>query len=94
MAVALTFPVARRVIGAVKDPQLRFAMVVYLAAISFMAASAIASGLPLAALGAILFVFSDALIAWDRFVAPLSSGRVAIIVTYHLGQFGLAHALR
>jgi alkenylglycerophosphocholine/alkenylglycerophosphoethanolamine hydrolase len=94
VVVAGTFPVARRIISAMKDAKLRFAVVAYLAVISFMAASAIASGLPVAAFGAVLFVVSDALIAWNRFVAPLSWGRVAIIVTYHLGQFGLAHALR
>jgi uncharacterized membrane protein YhhN len=94
VVVAVTFPIARRIIGAVQEAQLRFAVVVYLGVISFMAASAIASGRPAAALGAVLFVTSDALIAWDRFVAPLSWGRMAIIVTYHLGQFGLAHALR
>ena len=94
VAVGVTFPLARRIIGAVKDSGLRLAVLVYLAVISFMAASAIASGLTAAAVGAVLFVASDTIIAWDRFVAPLAWGRVAIIVTYHLGQFGLAYALR
>jgi len=87
-------PVARRILAALKDGALRGAVVVYLVVISYMAASAFASGSKVAALGALLFVVSDAILAWDRFVQQLSWGRVAIIVTYHLGQFGLAAALR
>ena len=40
-------------------------------------------------LGAFLFCTSDALLAWDRFVAPIPNGRVWNIVLYHLGQIGL-----
>lgn len=89
-----TYPVSRRIIGAVSEASLRPAVIVYFAVISFMAASAFASGLYSGALGAALFVASDAILAWDRFVRPLSWGRMAVIVTYHLGQFGLAYALR
>jgi len=92
--VAATYPVSRRIVRAVSDGTLRLAVMVYLAVISFMAASAIASGSFAAAIGAVLFVASDAIIAWDRFVAPKSWARVAIIVTYHLGQFGLVYSLR
>lgn len=92
--IAATYPVSRRLMKAITDGGLRIAVVVYMAVISFMAASAIASGSFAAALGAILFVVSDALIAWDRFVAKKEWARVAIIVTYHLGQFGLVYALR
>ena len=40
-------------------------------------------------LGAILFVASDVILAWNRFVSPLKSGRVWNILLYHLGQIGL-----
>lgn len=40
--------------------------------------------------GAVLFLFSDTLIALDRFVAPIDGVRPAIILTYWLGQAGLA----
>ena len=40
-------------------------------------------------LGAILFYASDSLLAWDRFVNPLSHGRLKVMVTYHLGQIGI-----
>jgi len=92
--VLVTLPVSGRVVTAVKDTRLRAAVVVYLTVIIFMAASAFAAGEKMAALGAALFVASDAIIAWDRFVQPLPWARVAIIITYHLGQFGLVYALR
>ncbi len=44
----------------------------------------------LAAVGAVLFVISDSLIGINRFVAPFDAARYAIIVTYWLGQFGIA----
>ena len=37
--------------------------------------------------GAILFYVSDLTNAWIRFVKPVRSGRVLVMVTYHLGQF-------
>ncbi|MGH2808202.1 MAG: lysoplasmalogenase [Actinomycetota bacterium] len=43
---------------------------------------------PAAALGAILFYVSDALIGWTRFVRDFTQSRLAIMVTYHLGQMG------
>jgi alkenylglycerophosphocholine/alkenylglycerophosphoethanolamine hydrolase len=38
-------------------------------------------------LGALLFYISDLTNAWIRFVNPLRSGRLAVMVSYHLGQF-------
>lgn len=43
----------------------------------------------LVSLGAILFYTSDLVNAWIRFVNPVRSGRVLVMVTYHLGQFML-----
>lgn len=36
--------------------------------------------------GAFLLWISDLMLAWNKFVFPLSSGRVPAILTYHLGQ--------
>jgi hypothetical protein len=36
---------------------------------------------------------SDSLIAWNRFVKPLSWAPVVIMVTYHMGQTGLVLSL-
>jgi uncharacterized membrane protein YhhN len=54
--------------------------------ISVMVASALASGIAVAAIGAISFAASDSLIAWDRFVRPLAWSGVVIMVTYHVAQ--------
>jgi uncharacterized membrane protein YhhN len=43
--------------------------------------------------GASLFFASDAMLAWDRFVTPLPSAKLQVIVTYHLGQMGLAASI-
>ena len=48
----------------------------------------------IATAGALFFFASDALIAVNRFVAPFASARVAVIVTYHIGQVLLVIALR
>jgi len=43
--------------------------------------------------GATLFFVSDALLAWNRFVKPFGAAKLAIIVTYHLGQVALASSV-
>jgi uncharacterized membrane protein YhhN len=40
-------------------------------------------------LGAILFYFSDSILAWDRFVKPTQRGRLMNMISYHLGQIGI-----
>jgi uncharacterized membrane protein YhhN len=39
--------------------------------------------------GAFLFWGSDLMLAWNKFVSPLKSGRFFSILAYHLGQIGL-----
>ena len=68
-------------------------LVAYVLVISAMVTSALASGNAWAAAGASLFFASDALIAETRFVRPHRGARVAIMVTYHLGQAGLVLSL-
>jgi uncharacterized membrane protein YhhN len=43
--------------------------------------------------GAFLFLASDSLIGWKRFVRPVPGGDVAVTVTYHLAQAALVLAL-
>lgn len=92
--VALSAPLTLRLIRGVSHPLLRGAVASYMLVIAFMVASALASGDRIAALGAVLFMISDAMIAWRRFVAPFPGARVAIHVTYHVGQLLLVWALR
>lgn len=91
--LVVSAPLSGRLLRAIDEPPLRIAVAVYVLAISTMVASAIAGGSPVAIGGALLFMASDLMIGWSRFVQPWSWAKVAIIVTYHLGQWGLARAL-
>ncbi|XP_076989662.1 lysoplasmalogenase TMEM86B [Tamandua tetradactyla] len=42
--------------------------------------------------GALLFTFSDALLAWDTFAQPLPHGRLLVMTTYYAAQALLASA--
>jgi len=77
---------------------LKIPVLIYMLVISMMVYSALMTwtrpGWPtLAALsvsiGAVLFYASDSILAWNRFVNPLSHARLATMMTYHLGQFGI-----
>ena len=39
--------------------------------------------------GAVLFVASDLILAWNKFVRPIRQGRLVLMITYHLGQMAL-----
>jgi uncharacterized membrane protein YhhN len=85
----------RRVVGAVSghDRALVPPVVAYMAAISAMVASAVATRDLWAIAGAVLFYASDTLIALDRFERRRPWAGLAIMVTYHLGQVGLVLSL-
>jgi uncharacterized membrane protein YhhN len=87
-------PVAVRLMRAIQGNTLRAAVAIYSLVLSLMVASALASGRATAAVGALLFFGSDMLIAWNRFVRPVARAEPVIMMTYHLGQLGLAVALR
>lgn len=79
-------------------PRLKLPVLVYSIVISLMLLSAAAcltrpewQPLPAAVvtLGALSFMFSDCVLAWNKFVAPLSWGRFVNMATYHLGQIGI-----
>lgn len=87
--------VGRRIVVAVreKEPQLSTPVSAYVAVISVMVVSAVATRNAYAAAGAVVFMASDTLIAWNRFVQPLAWAPVAIMVTYHVGQAALSVSL-
>jgi uncharacterized membrane protein YhhN len=68
-------------------------LLAYMAVIAAMVTCALASGVVLAGVGAVLFMASDALIAETRFVGRRAWAPVVIMVTYHLGQAGLTLSL-
>jgi uncharacterized membrane protein YhhN len=90
----LILPIAVRILHALSDAtELRVPVTLYMLVISVMVASAIASGLVVAAIGAVLFASSDSMIAWDRFVRPFAWSGIAIMVTYHAAQILLTLSL-
>ena len=75
-------PSARRDGG----PALGAAVAAYMGVIGVMVVAAWATGDVLVALGASVFMVSDAVLAMDRFVRERRFGSLAVMVTYHLGQ--------
>jgi alkenylglycerophosphocholine hydrolase len=91
----------RRIVGAMRlkgeDP-LVYPVTLYGTVISVMLYAAMStiydqnwktSAALFASLGAFLFVASDVILAWMKFVSPVKNGRVGNIALYHLGQMGL-----
>jgi uncharacterized membrane protein YhhN len=67
-------------------PSLVGPVVAYIAVISVMVATAFGTRNPFAIVGAISFYVSDAVLAWNRFIEERPYGRLATMVTYHVGQ--------
>jgi uncharacterized membrane protein YhhN len=44
-------------------------------------------------IGSLLFVFSDFMIAWNKFIEPVTNASFIIMITYLLGQLGIAYGL-
>jgi uncharacterized membrane protein YhhN len=94
VVAAVVGPLAVRILKALRErPSLRRPVVLYMVVISAMLATALATGNVVAGVGAALFVSSDTMIAWNRFVRPFRAADVAIMVTYHVGQAALVLSL-
>lgn len=97
LAVAVVaVPLGVRILSAVRrgaHRSLAVPVAVYIVVIAGMAVAAVAAAVPLGIVGALAFLVSDAIIAWNRFVEELSWGPVAIMVTYHLAQAALVVSL-
>ncbi len=65
----------------------RIGVCIYATVISTMLVSALLQRSSLFALGAVLFVFSDFIIAWHDFVGPVPYRRYFVMVTYYLAQW-------
>jgi alkenylglycerophosphocholine/alkenylglycerophosphoethanolamine hydrolase len=58
----------------------------YVVAIGTLVVLATNVGVPAAAVGAVLFLVSDTVLALNRFVRPVPQGQLVVHVTYHLAQ--------
>jgi uncharacterized membrane protein YhhN len=89
LVVVMAVVVGRRVVPAARaegGPALAGAVAAYMSVIGAMVVTAWATGQLLVALGAAVFMVSDAVLALDRFVRPRRFGPLVVMVTYHLGQ--------
>jgi uncharacterized membrane protein YhhN len=94
-AAAFVFRQVRSALVARGEGRLTLPILIYTLVISLMLLAALVTLIrpewpPVAAIlasaGALLFFISDGVLAWNRFVTPLSYGPLVVIITYHLGQ--------
>ena len=85
VSVAAFYPPIDRALRR-QNPRLVAPVIAYVAIFTVMVTSAGGTGSPVALAGALLFFYSDAILAWNRFVRPLPYGRVVNIVPYHVGE--------
>lgn len=101
MIILTALPVVRRILqGAVNKGLTRLIVPIriYAVLISLMLFSALltlfrtdwSSGAAyLVSSGAVLFLASDMLLAWEKFVQPVRRGRLLVMISYSLGQIAL-----
>lgn len=93
--VVVGLVVARRIVLGARAaaPALAGPVTAYVVVLAVMVVAAVGTGIAFAVIGALLFAASDSLLGWTRFVADVRNGRLWVMVTYHLAQFGLVLAL-
>lgn len=68
------------------EPVLAFAILTYIGIILLMGWQAICTRLPLAIVGALLFMISDSILAIDRFIEPIPSRDALVMISYYAAQ--------
>lgn len=76
-----------RIVPCAPEGIIRTGVCIYAVMICTMMVTALLQRSSLFALGAVLFVFSDFILAWNRFVEPVSGHKYLIMVPYYLGQW-------
>lgn len=69
-----------------KDERLRAPVAAYVAVISLMVIAGYSTRLDIVMAGALLFYASDSMLGWNRFVSPIASGSVLVMISYHIAQ--------
>lgn len=87
MVAALLAVVFTKIVPCTPEGVIRIGVSIYAVLISSMLYFALMQRSSLYALGAVLFVFSDFILAWNKFVEPIEYSRYLIMVPYYLGQF-------
>ncbi|GGF87423.1 lysoplasmalogenase [Paenibacillus aceti] len=68
-------------------------VMIYLLVILSMGWTSIMTGNVSSMLGSILFIISDSILAWDRFISDIAYAGVFIMLTYYTAQFLIARSL-
>lgn len=82
LAVAFT-----KIVPAAPEGVVRIGVGVYAVLISAMLLTGLLQRSTLYALGAVLFVFSDFILAWNRFIEPIPYRDYLVLITYFLAQW-------
>lgn len=85
VTAALVFAFAL-VIPKVPEPWLQIGCGVYAVLITAMFGLSLMQRSPLFAIGAALFLISDMILSWNKFVGPVTAEKWLIMVPYYLGQ--------
>lgn len=85
VTAALVFAFAL-VIPKVPEPGLQIGCGVYAVLITAMFGLSLMQHSPLFAIGATLFLISDMILSWNKFVGPVTAEKWLIMVPYYLGQ--------
>lgn len=85
VSAALVFAFAL-VIPKVPEPGLQIGCGVYAVLITAMFGLSLMQRSPLFAIGAALFLISDMILSWNKFVGPVTAEKWLIMVPYYLGQ--------
>lgn len=76
-----------------QSPLMGGIVVAYMVTIGAVVVLAVGSWSTVAGIAALLFMASDTLLAWARFVGSAPGGRVMVMVTYQLAQAGFVLAI-
>lgn len=84
---AILFVAFTKIVPCADAGIIRTGVCIYAVLISCMLFFALMQRSSLYALGAVMFVFSDFILAWNKFVEPIPYSGILIMTTYYLGQY-------
>lgn len=87
MIAALLAVVFTQIVPHAPEGIIRIGVSIYAILISAMLYFALLQRSSLFAIGAVLFVFSDFILAWNKFVEPIPHSGLLIMIPYYAGQF-------
>jgi uncharacterized membrane protein YhhN len=79
----------RRLVEPVRYYAATISLMLYSGLMTLFRADWLSTPAYLVSVGALLFVISDLVLAWNKFVNPIRRGRLLLMIMYHLGQLAL-----